>query len=619
MARSGRDRESWEERRAAWEAGRSAKARKRDEARQHARPGPGILLGIAALVGVAAVLQRQRLEQLARSALQTLHRLEPFLIAAAVLIVLGLVGLAVLWMRRTWRKVRRRGEREVGSVVPDRHQADVYPLGKTVEQPRRLVAFRPKRYELSTVVALGQSGSGKSTVLARSALHAVRHGGHALCFVDPHRRAVLDVWARLTPEEKARTLYLDPGQGRIPFAINMLDVAGVPVEALPHRALLLRDLVASLGHTQANHRQVREAIHHTVAALLQLNSKLPAESQLSIFAATRWWTDEQWRTSLLPYLDNRERGHWSQKLTSQQKTASGPLLDLVDILAASPGMPELLGQPQSTWSAGESMDRGKILLVGCGSDISDSLLANLLAVSYLGAALARQTRPQGEHWTECSFVIDEAPLLDGALGGPLRAGMMQSRKFGLSWWLGSQFLDGALSENTIKALFANRSVLLCAALGYDDARIIAKNAGDLVDAAAIVTLPKHRFICQVGRETAPFLIDSVVLDAEYRADVATEPEQITTPRPDLEAREDQVLGFLSGGGPAPLAAPSEAVPARYCAYRGCDKPLDPRARPDREFCSDAHRKAEARAREKEQRQRPYVVPDEDREATEGGN
>lgn len=561
---------------------------------------------MVALLGAAMavlVLSRHSPAELEALGLRTFHRVEPFLIAAAVLLGLGLILLVAGYWRRTWRRARgtarkRGAPREPAAVVLDQRRPDTYPLGRRVDGGR-VVALRPKPYELSTVAVLGHAGSGKSTILARAALHQVRHGGRALAFLDPHRQAVDGIWSRLTEEERARTVYLDPSQGRVPIALNMLDASGLEADQLPARALELRELVGDLCHAHEGHRVVRETIGRTVTALLQLNAQVPPEEQLTLFAASRWLTDEEWREQLLPYLDARQRGYWSSKRADEG--APGPLLDLLDKLLAAPGMVQLLGHSRSTWDAGAAMDRGEILLAALGAGIGKQLLGNLLALAYVRAALARQVREPGTY-REAAFMIDEAPVLDRALVGPMGEAMRECRKFGLSVWLGSQYLTGALSERTVRAIFANRTLLLTASLGDDDARVIARNTGGAITSRAIVTLGPHRFLCQV-RRGVPFVVESVPLDREYPVLRGAAPQEVESPRPDPEEAEERALAQLRAhraaaapsGQEEALEAPGEAA-VRRCQYRLCGQPLSPSLRAGARYCSDAHRQAEGRLR-----------------------
>lgn len=480
------------------------------------------------------------------------------------------------------------------------------PLG-VLSSSQQAVCFRPDDpAEFASMLVIGASGSGKSSLLATEAVHGIR-SGQSVVLVDPHRTAAARALGFLDPAERSRVGVIDLETGGSLPSVNFLDVAGLDQDQVDERVLEARDVLMSCMVMPGWASRVRRILRRTLEAMTTLNRQLAAEDQMTLLEMENWLTDPDWRAQFLERLPPRSRGYWESGFKGEQNAAE-PIVGLCEGIRTSRTLRRLLGRPRMDLDFGRYLHEGLSVFVLGGSSLEGQILSNLVTSLAVRAGRERIGRPE---LRPASILVDELPLLDTVLGGPLAASMRELRKAQVRTLLFSQDVT-SLSRRTLRVVLGNRTVLLSSALSAHDARLLSAELGGAIGAPEIVNLGAHRFLCQVRRD-APFQVEALRPEVVYQPGSTRQVEPQITQRviqePGLEPLQESpedgsiaVTGVTasrdiertSSSDVTDVTAPVTAMNGeRICALEGCDRPLQGR-RFDARYCSEAHRKAASR-------------------------
>lgn len=384
-------------------------------------------------------------------------------------------------------------------------------LGTLKQHPQRHVALSADdRFRHTYVV--GQTGTGKSTLLLNMALDDIR-AGDGVCVIDPHGDLVEGILARLPEDRVDDVVLIDPADPVAVVGVNLIE-AETDLQA-NYLITEVSNLMQKLFDPQNTgivgprwHSMVRQAI-----LLLQSNNGVKS----SFLDVATVFSDRAVRDFLVRHAadDPLLAQYWQSEVPAAQRSNEwGEVVAWVnskfEVFRTSKLLRGVIGQAESSVSFSDVIRDRKILLVnlskGAMGSSNAELLGHVVVMKLWGTILERGRLPQ-EQRTPFFVYIDE---FQNITTDSLDTMLAEARKYGVGLTLANQFFD-QLSETTRAALLGNVGTKLSFRLGPADAGAFAQWLGRDVERTELTHLPNHQLVAALspgGIPTDPVLLQS---------------------------------------------------------------------------------------------------------------
>ena len=337
-------------------------------------------------------------------------------------------------------------------------------LGLTADGIYQISLTREER--LRHMALFGMTGVGKTTLLAHIiAQDAAR--GDGLMFIDPNGDAAEQVLGLIPRHRANQVCYLNLADLDFPVGFNVLE------DVVPDtRDVLASSIVSAFMHIwpDAFSPQAERILLHTITALIEA----PTGTLMQI---RRLLTDERYRVPIVERLQSpisrafftHEFELWDAEF---RERCLSPILNKVDLFAASTAIRHTLGQPTSTLHIEHAVNNARIVIVnaskGLIGDKPAFLMGGLLLARIKAAGMARSKLPP-ESRRPFHLILDEAQSFATDAVVSL---LTEARKYGLSVVLATQYLKG-LPPATQAAIRGSLGTLVVFRVGVDDAQLFA--------------------------------------------------------------------------------------------------------------------------------------------------
>jgi hypothetical protein len=363
------------------------------------------------------------------------------------------------------------------------HQYGDRPFG--IRLPDRLHHF----------YAVGQTGAGKSTLIANLAMQDAAQG-IGFCLIDPHGDLASGLSARLTVSHH----YWDVADHTCPYGYNPL--ARVPASLRP---LVTSALIETLKKQWADSwgARMEHLLRYAVLALLD-------QRIADLRDIVRLYTDKEFRRGIVARLhDEQVRTFWTQEFPNMNYMNAvdgvAPIANKLGAFLAHPVIRRAICEPAQPLRFRQIMDQGEIVIVNLakgriGSDMAN-VLGGLIVSSTMNAAFSRHSVPPDQRRPFFLLVDEFHSFTTGALANLLP----ESRKYGLSLALAGQSLSQS-SPDVTAAVLGNVGTIIAFRLGIYDASTMARQLG-LEHERHLLTLPNYRAFAQLmvnGTKTETF-------------------------------------------------------------------------------------------------------------------
>lgn len=326
----------------------------------------------------------------------------------------------------------------------------------------------PLRDRMQHVYVVGQTGTGKSTLLRNLILQDIE-AGRGVGLIDPHGDLAQEVLDHIPSWRTDDVVYFDPS-ARDPLALNLFRATG------QNWHLVASGIISAFRKIWGDSwgPRLEYILFATLAALLQCdNTSLLGVSRMLYDERYRRWVVRQVKDpAILSFWVNEFERYDSRFL---QEVIS-PIQNKVGQLFLAPPLRHVLGQVGSKINFRFMMDRRRIFIAnlskgGIGESHS-SLLGALLVASFEIAAVSRADRPPEQRQPFFLYVDEFHNCATDSFAGILS----ESRKYGLSLTLAHQYL-GQLGEELTAAVFGNVGSLISFRVGEADASILERQFG----------------------------------------------------------------------------------------------------------------------------------------------
>lgn len=334
----------------------------------------------------------------------------------------------------------------------------------------------------SHLIALGPTGSGKSTVLVNLAAADIA-AGRPVLVIDPKWQLIRDLVERAIPKERMDdVVIIDPAEAKTGKVVgfNPLNVGDRDPDVVVDGLVAVLKEVFHDGWGP----RTEDIIHSALLTLARVGAG--RTTPFTLMDLPRLLTDEKFRRSVIgEVVDDPGLGSfWSAYLAmspgAQAQAIAAPLNKLRQYLLR-PSLRAILGQPDPAFRLRDMFKANKIVLVPLNEaligPITAQLLGSLIVAETWSATLERANEPNPTG-RPATVVIDEVqqylhlPVsIDDALS--------RSRSYGVGWHLAHQH-RAQIPASTRAAIDSNaKSKIVFQPLDPDDATAMAKQAPDL--------------------------------------------------------------------------------------------------------------------------------------------
>lgn len=375
------------------------------------------------------------------------------------------------------------------------HQDQITLLGTAYHRHggRPFGILQPDR--LSHLYIIGQTGTGKTTLLGNLARQEAAHG-IGFCLIDPHG----DLADQLHEQLSNRCLYWDVADPACPLGYNPLTHVSPAL-----RPLLTSGLIEALKKQWANAwgARMEHLLRYAVLALLD-------QPCADIRDIMRLFVEKPFQRKVIArIIDPQVRQFWTQEYPSMSyKTAVdgvAPIANKLGAFLAHPVVRKALCEPEIPLRFRRIMDEGGVLIVNLakgrlGTDMAN-VLGGLIVASIMNAAFSRHDQPESQRRPFMLYVDEFHSFTTSAFASMLS----EIRKYGLGVTLAQQHI--VQSENAVfEAVMGNVGSLMAFRVGALDAPTIADQLGT-VTVSDLVNLPNYHAYVQLmvkGQKTKTF-------------------------------------------------------------------------------------------------------------------
>ncbi len=386
-------------------------------------------------------------------------------------------------------------------------------LGVNRNRTAETKIFMTNEDRLRHFYVVGQTGTGKSTLLKNMIVQDIRNG-EGVCMIDPHGGDIQDVLASVPPERAEDVIYFDPSETARPMALNMLEYDRAHPE---QKTFVVNELFSIF---QKLYGAVPESMgpmfeqYFRNATMLVIEDP---ESGATLLDVSRVMSNKAYRDLKLSRCGNPVVVEFWRGV-AEKAGGEASLANMVpyitskfDVFLANDIMRPIIAQEKSSFNFREIMDGKKILLVNLSKgrlgDINANLIGLILVGKILMAALSRADS-HGAALPPFYLYIDE---FQNITTNSIATILSEARKYRLSLAIAHQFI-AQLEEGIKDAVFGNVGSLASFRVGAEDAEYLEKQFGPVFTASDIVNLDNRNAYLKLlvnGRPVKPFNIETL--------------------------------------------------------------------------------------------------------------
>ncbi len=429
---------------------------------------------------------------------------------------------------------------------------------------------------------IGQTGTGKSTLLKNLAIQDIR-AGRGLALVDPHGEFVEDLLEHIPPERQKDVIYFNPADTEYPVGFNVLEV-----KSTEYKHLVSSGLMAIFTKIWANvwSSRMEYILSNAVLALLDTPN-------MTLLGIPRLLVDKQFRREIVDNIqDPVVKAYWVTEYEQYQDKfrteAIAPIQNKVGQFLSTHLIRNIVGQPKSTLDIERVMNESKILL----ANVSKGRIGEDNS-ALIGAMLITKIQLTAMERVKIANIADRKPFLlfvdefQNFATDSFASVLSEARKYRLGLVISHQFIGQLVTDTSTKvrdAIFGNVGTMITFRVGAPDAEFLEKQyAPDLV-MEDLVNLPNRSIYLKLmidGLSSRPFSAgtlapihtdDSPVTKAQV---IENSRQQFAKPRAQVEQEIAEWSGMFASSTPGGSPQDDFRKPQRESRDYPSDRPRRP--------------------------------------------
>ena len=381
-------------------------------------------------------------------------------------------------------------------------------IGRSVFRGETRPVFITDEDRRRHVYLIGQTGTGKSTLLGNMVIEDIK-AGKGLAVIDPHGTLVDLILGHIPKERMEDLIYFDPGDLWRPMGLNMLDYN---LNRPEEKTFIVNEMQSIFNKLFVAETMGPMFEQYMRNALLLLMEDMPNEPA-TLVEVPRIFTDPEYRKRKLARIKNPVViDFWEKEAVKAGGEAS--LANMTPYITskfnnfvANDYMRPIIGQPRSAFNFRGVMDDGKILLVNLAKgrigDINAGLLGMIFTGKILMAALSRVDIPEESKRRDFNLYIDEFQNFTTA---SIASILSEARKYRLSLTIAHQFI-AQLEENIRDSVFGNVGSEIVFRVGPQDAEFLKKQFDPVFDENDLMNIDNMNAYAKIlinGETSRPF-------------------------------------------------------------------------------------------------------------------
>jgi hypothetical protein len=372
--------------------------------------------------------------------------------------------------------------------------------------------FMTKEDRLRHMYVIGQTGTGKSTLLKNMVVQDILQG-EGVCMIDPHGVDILDVLANIPKERYDDVIYFDPSYTPRPMGLNMLEYD----TRYPEQKTFVVNEMLSIFNKLFDMKTAGGPMFEQYfrnAVMLTIDDP---ESGSTLLDVSKLLANKQFRDMKLAKCKNPLVVQFWKEV-AEKAGGEASLANIVpyitskfDNFLSNDIMRPIISQQQSSFNFREIMDNKKILLVNLAKGRLGDINANLIGLILVGKILmAALSRADALHTNPPPFYlyIDE---FQNVTTDSISAILSEARKYKLSLNVAHQFI-AQLEEGIRDSVFGNVGSMAIYRVGADDAEYLEKQLSPVFTAKDIINIENRNAYLKIlvnGKPVPPFNIEAM--------------------------------------------------------------------------------------------------------------
>jgi Type IV secretion-system coupling protein DNA-binding domain len=358
------------------------------------------------------------------------------------------------------------------------------------------------------VYAVGQTGTGKSTLLGNMVLEDIKRG-RGLALIDPHGDLVETALTHIPKERLDDLILFDPSDLQHPMGLNMLDFNFNRPEEKTFIVNEMQSIFNKLFSQETMGPMFEQYMRNALLLLMEDMVNEPA----TLIEVPRVFTDTEYRKRKLARIHNPVvLDFWEKEAIKAGGEAS--LANMTPYITSkfnnfisNDYLRPIIGQTKSAFNFRDAMDQKKIILINLSKgrigDINAGLLGMVFTGKILMAALSRVDVPDPTKRVDFSLYIDE---FQNFTTDSIATILSEARKYGLNLTMAHQFI-AQLEEKIRDAVFGNVGSQMVFRVGVQDAEFLVKQFEPIFDENDLISIDNLNAYAKLlinGETTKPF-------------------------------------------------------------------------------------------------------------------
>ncbi len=358
---------------------------------------------------------------------------------------------------------------------------------------------------------IGQTGTGKSTILKNMAIQDIQNG-EGVCMIDPHGSDLDDILATVPKERYEDVIYFDPSSTEMPIGLNMLEYDPAHPEQktfVVNEMLSIFDKLFDMKN--AGGPMFEQYFRNAVLLVME-----DPESGNTLSDVSRVLSDGNYRAMKLSKCKNPIVVQYWREI-AEKAGGEASLANVVpyitskfDVFLSNDIMRPIVSQEQSTLNFRDIMDNKKLLFVNLSKgrlgDINAHLLGLIIVGKILMASLSRGS--EARNLPPFYLYLDE---FQNITTDSISVILSEARKYKLGLHMAHQFI-AQLEEKIRDSVFGNVGSLAIFRVGANDAEFLEKQLEPVFSAHDIMNIDNYNAYMRLlinGVPGVPFSIKTL--------------------------------------------------------------------------------------------------------------